>query len=160
MNDFASTLLLSTVPAILVGLVTAWASVRLALGRFRAERWFDRKTDAYAQLFSALANIQRNCSVQLERIEEGAKYRDDYLGNLAALAAAGSEEIRKSATIGEFLFGERSSTLLLKLERDIEKAHAQRDLHDIYEDESHVVADAIQKLRALAKADLARPWWR
>jgi hypothetical protein len=130
----------------------------LALRRFRAERSFERKFQVYSQLFGALADIQRHCTVHLRQIEEGAQYKDDYLDNLGCLASSGFTEIRKAVAVGEFLFSPQSSQRLRQLEEEIEKAHDQRDLHEVLVDECGAVERALRELRSLAKADVAGEW--
>ena len=45
---------LTTIPAIVAAVVTAVLTVRLSFRRFQAERWWDRKADAYANIIGAL----------------------------------------------------------------------------------------------------------
>jgi len=158
MDSFARTILLSAVPGVLVGLTTAYVSVRWALRRFRAERWFDRKAEAYSSLFLALADIEHHCTVHLRQIEEGTKYDPAYLDRLGELARSGFAEVRKAAAMGEFLFGPESAKRLQKLERDINEVSAERDIHDTLSNQYHAASSALRDLRPLAKGDVAHPW--
>jgi hypothetical protein len=54
MPQWLTTVLSSLLPSLIVGICTAIFSVRLALRRFHAERWWERKAEAYSQIEEAL----------------------------------------------------------------------------------------------------------
>lgn len=45
--------------SIVTALVTAWVTVRLSLRRFRAERLWERRVDAYQAVLGALHRVSR-----------------------------------------------------------------------------------------------------
>jgi hypothetical protein len=158
MDHLASTLLLSIIPAVTAGVITAIVSVRLALRRFRAERWFERKAQAYTDLFTGLSHIQRYCALQIESLEEGTQRDDKYMKTLSEQASAGFAEIRRAAALGEFLFGLETAKRLARLESALEAARASDDIHEQYSDDEAAVSGALKDLRKLAKDDLSRAW--
>ena len=89
--------LITFVLTVAAGAVTAFLSVQFALRRFRAERWWERKAQAYAELFSALFHVQRFCRVKLRNLEEGVPYSENYMEELNTKANAGFAEIRRAA---------------------------------------------------------------
>lgn len=54
-------LLTGFVLSVAASIITAIATVRLSLSRFRSERWWERKADAYSRLIEELALLQINC---------------------------------------------------------------------------------------------------
>ena len=66
-----TTFLTSLAVGVMVAIVSAYVTVRLALSRFRAEQWWTRKADAYASILEAL-HYSKDCDVQYMReFEEG-----------------------------------------------------------------------------------------
>lgn len=146
--------LISTLLAILTAIVTSAVSVRLALRRFRAERWFDRKVHAYEALFEATTDFQRHSEVHLSRIEEGIAFRNEYLAQLAERASHAYSQIRKSAAMGEFMFSTKSAERIHRFAAALELAARENDVHERHSLNVDAASGALTDLRALAKADL------
>lgn len=60
--------LIHLVIGVVIAVVSAHVTVRLAIRRFRAEKWWERKADIYAAVFNALHEVNRD----LERQEYDA----------------------------------------------------------------------------------------
>ena len=80
MNDF----LIGIPAAILIAAVSSWITVQLALRRFRRERWWERKTDAYTKVIEALHNSKEFSDRHLEAAQAGREIPDDLLEPLNA----------------------------------------------------------------------------
>jgi hypothetical protein len=104
-------------PSLIGGVVTAAVSVRLALKRFRSERWWERKAQAYSDLLLSLFHVQIHAKRRLEEVVEGVAFDESYIATLSARAANGFAEIRKAAALGSFLFSTEVSQRLLRLEQ-------------------------------------------
>jgi hypothetical protein len=99
------TLATSILSGVVTAIVTAFVSVRLALRRFRSERLWDRKFQAYSDLFQALFHVKAYGTRALHRIETGGTLSDERMKELGARSAAGYDEIRKAVVVGTFTFG-------------------------------------------------------
>lgn len=152
-NPTLDSILIALAPALVVGVVTALVTVRLALSRFRQERWWERKAQAYADLFEALFNVQWHAKRQIEAIEEGAHFVEGYMEGLSERASAGYLSIRKLAAIGPFLFSAETANRLAALEKSLDRP-SREDPHDEYSDALDAVTAAQGDLRAMAHRDL------
>ena len=95
----------NVISSVATGLLTALISVRLALRRFRSERLWDRRVQAYSNLFEALFHVKAYTKRALDRIEGGGDLNDDYMKELAARSGEGYREIRKAVVIGVLALG-------------------------------------------------------
>lgn len=145
MNSEPLITLLTTVAA---GVLTAIASVFLALRKFRTERWWERKAQAYSDLFVALFNVQRSLRVQIDREETGAQYNEDFLGELRLVASAGHVEVRKAAAIGTFIFNRATSTRLEKLVSQLDDSQHDVNFYEELCDNLDAVTSALEDLKS------------
>lgn len=149
--------LLSFLLAAGVGVVTALFSVHLALRRFRTERWWERKAQAYADVISALFDVQRYCRLEVERIEEGTQFAEDYVEDINARSNAGFAEIRKAAALGTFVFGPKTASRLEQLEEQLDDPHYNEDVLETMVATLGAVTSALKDLKRLSKKDLSLP---
>ena len=139
------------------GIVTALLAVHLALRRFRTERWWERQAQAYADLISALFDVQRYCRLEVRRVEQGGQFADDYGKDLNARANAGFAEIRKAAALGTFVFGPDTARRLEQLEQQLDDPHYNEDFYEEVTAHLHAVTGALKDLKLLSKKDLSLP---
>jgi hypothetical protein len=147
--------LISFLGALGVGVVTAVVSVRLALRRFRSERWWERKTDAYSALFLGLFNVQRSLLHEVRRVEEGFKPSEEYSRELHDRARAGYLEIRQAAVLGTFFFSDDTAARLDLLVDQLDDPGYNLDLYEQVSADLAAVSSALTDLKSLAKRDLA-----
>jgi hypothetical protein len=78
--------LITLLPSLVVAVFTSIVTVQLALRRFHAERWWERKTDAYSRIVEALnvvmgywyARLQEERTGQTLGAEPKQRLSDDY----------------------------------------------------------------------------------
>jgi hypothetical protein len=141
-------------PSLIGGVVTAAVSVRLALKRFRSERWWERKAQAYSDLLLSLFHIQIHAKRSLEEVVDGVTLDESYMATLSKRAADGFAEIRKAAALGRFLFSTEVSERLLRLEQALDSPGHNLAPHEEIEDLYGVVTSALTDLRPMALRDL------
>ena len=144
----------NVISSVATGLLTALISVRLALRRFRSERLWDRRVQAYSNLFEALFHVKAYTKRALDRIEGGGDLNDDYMKELAARSGEGYREIRKAVVIGVLALGPEAVKRLESLEADFDDPHHNMDLHEEISADLDAVTRAIDDLRPIAKRDL------
>lgn len=166
--------LLNTIAAgLLISVVTSVITVRLALGRYYSERWWERRLDAYTRVHDAL-------SVQLKQTKAESDAMDYYYSELYRTGEARAkpvpdavaEELRKNwresereledALIrGAFLLSEDAVGLLRRYQQERRKIElSMRDLQqESIEALLAAAQDAVDEFGKLAKRDLgiARP---
>lgn len=61
----------SLITGIVIALVSAWATVQLSLKRFRDEKWWQKKYDAYENTIESLHQLKKDCDADLAAYYKG-----------------------------------------------------------------------------------------
>lgn len=152
---------------ILVGAASALLTARVALRKYRSEKWWQRKADAYAQILQALHIMKRGLEEDLrdmkshptpydtpERKESFARFRQ----------AQG--RIHEAVDTGSFLLSDEARIAIEKLVSDLDNAAELSTEHvlgmgkytipeEATERELDAIRACLDRLPELAKRDLA-----
>jgi len=153
MTDISSTIL-NLGAGVLTGIVTGAMSVRLALRRFRAERTWERKVAAYAEIFDALYDIQRYANMRIKEIEEGVTFVEEYEEEASRRSSNGYDTIRRSAIRGTFVVGQAAAARLEQLVLVFDDPHYGDHPHDEISADLDASREALAALRTIANADV------
>lgn len=144
----------NVVAAVVVGgfsLLALW----LGLGRFRSERWWEKKAQSYSTILEGLHAIELYSKRRLDVLESGGTLNATYEKNIQQDAMSGRAEIRKAASQGHFIISIQAS-------RHLQWALAQFDEldprempdDDLYRAEITIANEAVSLIREEAKKDL------
>jgi hypothetical protein len=128
-------------------------TLRLGLGKFRSEKWWERKAVAYASAIEALHGMHDLAHIRMEAEELSEDIPADRLRSLAAISQAGLSEIRRGANIGSFVMSKRSVKILKEVLNDFDKMQAPTS-YEFYDRRAAILSDAIIQITAEAKRDL------
>ena len=146
---FAGNLLTTLTSAILGALIAYW----LAFRRFREEKWWERKADAYIRIMEALHNSQVFSRTHIDFIQRGAEISDEDDKRLRELSKENTEEIIRVSNVGKlFLF----STAIDRLQRYLRESDTfeAESWHDYLEKEYDNMSCVINDLVLIARKDL------
>lgn len=106
------------IPNILVGLsgvgLSAWITYRLAFRRFRREKWWERRADAYIRIVEALHNSKKFADTHIDHMEMGREVPPEKETILRKTAQEGRDEILRAVDVGKLFL---SSAALDRLKR-------------------------------------------
>jgi hypothetical protein len=143
------------VTTVVAGSLTALVSVWLARHRFRSDKWWERKAAVYSELFEGLFHVQTYNEHLLQEVEEGARFSEDRLKELAGRSRAGREGVRRAAVLGTFVLSSRAADRLTALVTALDDPKHNLDLAERIAADLDIVVGAISDLRTIAKRDLA-----
>ncbi len=106
MPQWFTTLLTAVIPSLIVGVCTAIISVRLSLRRFHAERWWERKAEAYSRIVEALHNAMEYCSAMSNESLTGVEVSDDRKKQLDEAFSGAARELRKATGVGAYIISD------------------------------------------------------
>jgi hypothetical protein len=155
LSDDMQSVLPSLITSITAGLIAALVSVRLALRRFRSEKWWERKASVYSELFESLFHVKTYTEHLLQKIEEGAQFSEERMKELGGRSRAGRDGIRRAAVIGTFILNDEAAARLAKLVSDLDDPKHGLDLPEEIAADRDLVIEAIDDLRPIAKRDLS-----
>ena len=147
-------ILIAVPAAIFIAAVSSWITVQLSLRKFRSEKWWERKADAYANVIEVLYNSQEFSVQHLEADEEGREICADRDAELRAKSKAAYAEIRRVANVGSFLLSDRAMTRLARLQKEEEKASDTTHWIDYLDGNWKAVSTCLDDIISIAKADL------
>jgi len=138
------------ITSLIISVVTAVLTVQLSLRRFQAERWWDRKADAYSRIIEAMHHVVAYVSALRDDWSHEKEYSDEYKAALAERCTKAFQELRIATGIGAYVISEEVSKILIELEARPE----HNNPWDSIEADAEDYSKALAKVRELAKRDL------
>lgn len=142
-------------PGLLIAVVTSWLTVNFSLKRFHAERWWERKVEAYTQITQALHALM----AYNKRIADAAECHEtveeeEYQRILKEYERA-KVILMEATDTGAFIICEEAALVL----EELNKRKRPRIGMDVppwepYEEEYKAFRNALDKFKQSAKRDL------
>jgi hypothetical protein len=156
-KEFLQALLGSPViAAIMVGLFTV-ISLRMGLKRFRSERWWERKAEAYTTVMGHLQAMYEFSKAHMEAFEGEYSFSQIEERWRTAIVSENNEGwagIRKWSNIGSFVMTKRSASILSELIRKMNELPVDGPDDEYHAARLALLFDAIIAMKVEAKADL------
>jgi hypothetical protein len=140
---------------IVVGIVSAYASARLALRRYRSERWWDKKYDAYIVILNSLHGLLQNVDAYYDEAMSGAETPEDQQTERRRRYREAVSEIERHITLGTFLLHRDTVDALQKLKEGINVARKLDDFVEYLDASDFSYRDALAKIRKVAEKELS-----
>ena len=156
LEQFILTLVISITTGLVVSIATALVTVRLALRRFRDERLWVRRVDAYQTVLVALHHASRHCAAELAPYLSQSEYQPTEAERRKIRAAY--SEIYKAIDLGSFLLSDDAVACLENLEKSLQETgemHKEDYLGYLIDSELDV-NDCLKNLRDIAKKDIKK----
>ncbi len=154
MEEFWLGLISQMVVGVAIAILTAFVTVRLSLRQFRSERWWERKAEAYGNIFEALHHIAHYYSEmqgEMMGYREMPEERRKELGERARKADA---ELDRAIDVSSFVLSVVAVGELQKLQRDLEKARHTTNWSEHVNDSLVAVLSCLERLRVIGRNDL------
>lgn len=139
--------------AILIAFLSSWITVQLSLRRYRTEKWWEKKVEAYTRIVEALHNSKALIEAYLLAVEEGANVSPERKKELEKRAHASYDEIIKAKDVGEFLLSRKAIKCLCRYQE-----RSTDDPNDMWyehlENEFTATKECLDALIIAAKEDL------
>jgi hypothetical protein len=153
MPNWAVTMLVSLVPAILVAIVTSAITVTLALRRFRQERWWERKQATYAELLETLHGLKKYTSAFIDQYHEEST-DDERQKEMNAIWKECSAKLSRLEDLASFQLSDRAVALLEEYRQERQAARSNDDFYEWAEGNLAAVERCLERLKEEAKRDL------
>lgn len=143
--------------SLIVAVVSALLTVKLAFRQFLAERWWERRADGYAAILKALHVMKRTLEHWQEQLHS-AKHDDDYGKARSLNYETARSQVHEAIDTGCFLLSAEAEELLKALEIDLRRAEREDDDVDSSIQESlDAVQRCLRKLPVIARRNLGNP---
>lgn len=139
----------------IVALLSAWVGVWFSLKRYRNEKWWEKKADAYERIINALHATKTFNDKHLDAAVEGKGVSEEVDKKIRAAAAQGHEEILRSIDLGAFLLAEATVARLRQFAAEVNTVSSESESWDEYLDRDWTITNAcLNDVITLAKRDL------
>lgn len=155
--DFSSVLLtaaISFASAIIVSIITAIVSVQLALRRFRAEKYWELKAQAYAKIVEAIHDASALASEHLEASIERRELSADRKNELQDRSRGGTDRVLRALDTGALLLPKEAIDRLRQYLRESDAARAATDWIECLQIETSAAQTCLQDVTKIARRDL------
>lgn len=146
--------------SLIVAVLTAILTVRGALKKFRSEKWWEKRSDAYTAIMEALHHIKEQAENERAAEHHGANLPKDLAATLATNVQKATAEIRLRRDVGSFVISKDAVDALNLLLKDLETA-LKKGLADddagYYSDRISATDRAMDRLREIARRHLNLP---
>jgi hypothetical protein len=150
-----TTILSSLIPSLIVGVCIAVFSVRLALRRFHAERWWERKAEAYSRIVEALYHAKEYCAARSsDEKTAGRQITPEREKELSEGYQHACRELRKAASVGAYIISDEVAKVLSALEKRPRLDPKDTAWVEIFDADYEAYKKALGDVRTLAKKDL------
>ncbi len=149
--DSVEQVLLTVLPGLVVGVLTAVVANRLTLNRFYTERWWERKADTYSKIMESLYHMVNYTGQQMR---DPATRDKEIEQELLSRSMSATQQIDQITSIGAFIISKTSAMRLTVLRKELENAAKADDWYEYLEAEYSALADCIRDIREIANDDL------
>jgi len=155
MTEATLTFLLTHVlPPLLIAVLTAILTVHLSLRRFHAERWWERKVDAYSRIIEALHHAAEYCDAQSDEHMGVTEMTTERSNELLTNYRAACADLRKATSIGAYIISDEVAELLVRLESRRKLKWEDTGVVEMFDAEVRAYREALTQMRRLARENL------
>jgi hypothetical protein len=148
--DLAIALVIAVVSAV----VSAWITVQLSLRRFRYERRWDRKADAYDRIVVALHDFKIFASRHGADELQIKKMSEEDRADLRARASKADDEILKAIDIGALYLSDEAQSRLRQYQNEERSAQDLNTWFGYLEADRNAADACLKDMIKIAKRDL------
>ncbi len=146
--------LLSFGGSVVVAVLTAVLTVRLALRRFYAEKWWERKMAAYAAVIESLHHVRNHADTNLTFSMRGRDVPEEGERQLTDKLQGAMAELRKQLDIGDFVLSQEAVMSMNKLMTELDTSTKTDSWQEHLELKLAAVDECLTNIRRSARKDL------
>jgi hypothetical protein len=139
---------------IVVATITSVLTVRLALRRFYAEKWWERKSTAYTAIIEAMHHVREQADSSFEAERRHVEIPPETEEILRRKMKEGLAQLRLHRDIGSLVVSDEATALLNKLLENLEASADEQSWIEYLVARMNAVTECMPQMRRIAKIDL------
>lgn len=147
---------LKILSAVLIAGLTSFVTVYLARNRFRSERWWEKKVQAYERVIEAFHKAKKFASEHMDAEYKGHKVDDTRDAELRSLSREARDEISRASDVGSFVLSEDALKVLARYEAESESATMRESWFEHLDADWSLTHKYMQEFMDVAKKDLRK----
>lgn len=140
--------------AIAIAAISSWITAQLTLQKFRRERWWERKAEAYERVIEALHHSKEFTSFHRDAEYAGREVSEETDAELRAKSKAAHAEIRRATDVGAFFFCEKAINRLSRYRSEQSEASKTTQWIEYLENDWKATSPCLDDIIEIAKDDL------
>jgi hypothetical protein len=138
---------------IVIAAVSAWITVQLSLRQFRAERWWERKAEAYERIIGAFHDFKIFASRQAAELQK-KEMSEEAGATLRARARKADDDILKAIDIGALYLSDEAQSRLRQYQNEERSAQDLNTWFGYLEADRNAADACLKDMIKIAKRDL------
>lgn len=155
MDQYWKSMLGALAPGILIAVVTAWVTVRLALHQFAAQRLWEKKLHSYEEILVALHNMKRYSEAYVESYERQREF-SEVEQKLSSPRREAQATLNRSIDIGELYVSATAVGVLRDLQVELMAAIEEHDFYSTASAEIAALEKTLGKLLVISTQEVKR----
>jgi len=137
-----------------IALITSWLTVFFSLQRFRKEKWWEKKTEAYTSLLIALHNSKSFAESNLSAEKYGKELTDKEDLKLREKSRETDAKIYREMDIGGFYLSDKAMSCLNRYKKEVTEANKESSWVEYLMSDLKATNCCIKNLIIIARDDL------
>ena len=147
-------ILVALVPSLLVAVLTAWLTVRLTLRQFYAQRWWEKKAEAYSAVTEALYHAKVYAEALMREHETGKDISAERRKELAEQSSKSSEVIDSVVATKAYIISGDALRVLAELQKARDKAFGNPNWYEMLDWDAAALKTCLDQMHELARKEL------
>lgn len=139
---------------IFIAVITAIVTVQLSLKRFRSEKWWEKKADAYSKIIDAIHSLKDYNEQKLRAEYREAELSPEKEHELLRQYENAHREFIKALDVGSFIISADALKILETYQNRPRLNWDENPLFDIIEEDLKHIKECLQSFKLAAKKDL------
>lgn len=139
---------------IIIAAVSSYITVQLSLKRYRTEKWWEKRAEAYSNILGLLHDAKEFSEENIAADLAGRELTEQEDKDLRARAAVCSNEIYRAMDMGQFYFSPEAIVRLKKYKTESSEAGSNRDWNTYLAEDFDAAESCLKDIIKIAKSDL------
>jgi hypothetical protein len=149
-------LLLKAFSAVAIAALSSWITVYLSRNKFRSERWWEKKVEAYERVIDAFHKSKKFNSEHIRADELKIEMNESRQAELSLQAKEARDEILRASDVGSFVLSKNALSILAKYEAESENIPRFDSWYEHLDHSWSITHRYMNEFIAEAHADLKR----
>lgn len=145
---------------LIVAIIVAVLTVQLSIHRFRKEKWWEKRVEAYSRIVEALHDTKAFSVVHLDAEERAIDIPADKKQALIKRWKTANDAILKAIDVGAFLLSNTALERLQKYQKEEQKAQKEQGWYSMLDASWSAADSCLKDLIKLPKKTLVHSYWR
>ena len=147
-------ILLNILSAVAIAGLSSWITVYLSLKKFRTEKWWEKKAEAYSNLVGVIHDAKAFAEKNLTASSRNRELSEEEDSDLRAKSCKAESEIYRAMDVGAFYLSEVAIECLKKYKKESSEAGQEKSwVHYLVED-FDATDKCLQSVIKIARSDL------